>query len=606
MDSRDPNRIAVDAGRARSLQSEVASMLVQGRYLRAAAVQQEVEVLLRGLAVATPTSYREHHADSLRMLGVCLAEAGRKEEAAARFAEAIDLHRALAADGRPETLQQLVFCLKTREENLDIASDERFASHDERIGIMRTLAQTDPQAHLPSLADTLRSVADSRIRSGGQASGLLLHREALEIERHLAASSDGKHRDFAARLRTHALLLLALGRLEGLSAASEAIRLEWQLAEGHCWIFADRMRAFVNAAAGAAWSRSLFLALVISALRAPSSAPPARDIFDSIRSARAKRADATSRPTAEDRADIERVASLVREAEAASVAKQYETARTLLEKVAQSYRHVGPGVDGLHLTCLADVLERLCRLLLDTGNASKALAVQREAVEVRRALLDTDPRQALVNLGNTLRAFSSIPGAPYREAAAALAEAEDAIGLAYASHPQDEGDKAMATQWEKAMVALWEERSSWEMARGHRRKALQYGRMALKMHHKLLEAHGSRWLPRVAACLRSLAAKMLVVGHPEAILVVAELVDVQWQDARFSRPGVSIDVAQQEAPIDLSAGLGEHTPLSVTRSWRFLDGFWRLVSKDIPQAVGDHLRLGKLRYCAARKWRAVG
>ncbi|KUF12948.1 hypothetical protein AT728_37960 [Streptomyces silvensis] len=220
-------------------------------------------------------------AAALANLAICLAQAGRREEACAAAQEAVHIRRDLARD-RPHTHEpalatalvnlsrrltrvarhteahraaaEAVTVLRGLAETGSGAFDEDFAAAlvnlgaclaplgataevcrvlQEAVAVRRRLAARQPRQFEPALAAALQSLALESFRAGSRGRAGAAWHEAVELRRRFAATGGDRERsDLAGLLRTIAWMHL-VERWElprALEAIEEAVGLLWWLA----------------------------------------------------------------------------------------------------------------------------------------------------------------------------------------------------------------------------------------------------------------------------------------------------------------------------------------------------------------------------------------
>jgi tetratricopeptide (TPR) repeat protein len=130
-------------------------------------------------------------AAGLNTLSVHLTEAGRFREALAASEEAHGLVRRLA-EADPDTyLEELAFCLNNISADYDHLgqSTEAMAASDEAVRLFRLLADREPDAHLPDLAASLHNLSLRHSAHGEPAAAHASAQEALRLNQRLAERS---------------------------------------------------------------------------------------------------------------------------------------------------------------------------------------------------------------------------------------------------------------------------------------------------------------------------------------------------------------------------------------------------------------------------------
>ncbi|MCG5435417.1 tetratricopeptide repeat protein, partial [Micromonospora foliorum] len=131
--------------------------------------------------------------------------------------------------------------------------EEALARTEQAVTIRRRLAETNPTAHLPDLANSLNNLGGGLCEVGRHDEALAPTEQAVTIRRRLAGTNPTAHLpDLADSLHAHAWVCLKVN--DNLAAAfdsvNEAIRLYESLAERLPRISSDRLFAAHQTLAG--------------------------------------------------------------------------------------------------------------------------------------------------------------------------------------------------------------------------------------------------------------------------------------------------------------------------------------------------------------------
>lgn len=170
-----------DAARAGILARTATQLRLANRFDEAATMWQQVVGLHRSLA-------RDHGnlpklAGALNQLGICLSEAGRREEALEAIREAVDIDRRLA-DQQPDAFRSaLASSLNNLGNSLSSMGrrDEALAAALEAVDIHRDLAARRPEAFLSDLAMSLNNLGIRLSDVGRPEEALRATQEAISL-----------------------------------------------------------------------------------------------------------------------------------------------------------------------------------------------------------------------------------------------------------------------------------------------------------------------------------------------------------------------------------------------------------------------------------------
>ena len=158
----------------------------------------------------------------------------RFREAIISLAEAVDIHRTTAADGRPTSLHHLagsLHNLPSWQGRMEQRA-EALANITEAVRIRRALAEANPDAFRPDLAGSLANLAHQQKWMGKIQDALSSVTESVSVLRKLAESDpDAFQPDFAIVLKDLAGTYYDLGQhAEALALGSEAVGIDSGLA----------------------------------------------------------------------------------------------------------------------------------------------------------------------------------------------------------------------------------------------------------------------------------------------------------------------------------------------------------------------------------------
>ncbi|WP_263972713.1 tetratricopeptide repeat protein [Streptomyces aureocirculatus] len=206
-----------------------------GRREEACAAALEAVQIRRGLARANPHTHEPALATALVNLSRRLTRVARHAEAHRAAAEAVAVLRGLAEGGSVTFDEDLAAALMNLGACLAPlgATTEVCRVLQEAVTVRRRLAARLPRQFEPALAAALQSLALESFRTGSRGRAGAAWDEAVELRRRFAAAGgDGERSDLAGLLRTIAWMHL-VERWElprALAAIEEAVGLLWWLA----------------------------------------------------------------------------------------------------------------------------------------------------------------------------------------------------------------------------------------------------------------------------------------------------------------------------------------------------------------------------------------
>jgi hypothetical protein len=167
---------------------------------------------------------------ALNNLAVMLSEMGRQQEALAPAEEAATTYRTLAQTNPDAHLPNLASALNNLANHLSGVGrqQEALPPAEEAATTYRTLAQTNPDAHLPNLASALNNLANTLSGVGRQQEALPPAEEAVQLRRTLAQTNPDAHLpNLASALNNLANHLSGVGRRQEALQYYETVIAEW-------------------------------------------------------------------------------------------------------------------------------------------------------------------------------------------------------------------------------------------------------------------------------------------------------------------------------------------------------------------------------------------
>jgi tetratricopeptide (TPR) repeat protein len=376
------------AGRLNNLSLRLAEL---GRREDALAAIAEAVEVRRELAAARPAAFRPDLASVLNNLSLRLADLGRPEDALAAIGEAVEVYRELAA-ARPAAFRP---DLATSLNNLSLRladlgrREDALAAIGEAVEVRRELATARPAAFRPDLlAGSLNNLSLRLAELGRPEDALAAIGEAVEVYRELAAARPATFRpDLATSLNNLSNALADLGRPEdALAAIGEAVEAYRELAAARPATFRPDLATSLNN-----------LSNRLADLGRPEDALAAIGEAVDIR-----RELAAARPAA-FRPDL--AGSLNNLSVRLADLGRREDALAAIREAVEAYRELAAARPAAFRPDLASVLNNLSLRLADLGRREDALAAIDEAVEVYRELAAARPTAFRPDLAGALIAL---------------------------------------------------------------------------------------------------------------------------------------------------------------------------------------------------------
>lgn len=339
------------------------------------AIQEAVD-LCRNLAATRPDAYRPELAGSLTNLSNALTILGRREPALAAAEEAVDLYRDLAAANPDRYRPYLATSLNNLANALNnLGRRERgLTVIEEAVRLYRVLAATDPDAYRPDLAGSLNNLSDALRDLGRPSAALTAAKEAFTLFSELAAAHpDVYSPDLAGLLNNLSNALDNLGRPElALTAIEEAVRLYRDLAATYPGAYRPDLAMSVNN-----------LSAVLRNLGQPEPAlTAAEEAVGLYRELAATHPDVYHRPLG---------GSLHNLSNTLADLGQPELALTAIEEAVGLFRNVATAHPDAYRPDLAMSLNSLADVLRSLERPEPALIAIEEAVAIRRDLAAAHP-----------------------------------------------------------------------------------------------------------------------------------------------------------------------------------------------------------------------
>ncbi|MFC9329583.1 tetratricopeptide repeat protein [Kitasatospora sp. NPDC057015] len=331
---------------------------------------------------------------------------------ATRLAQRLVQHHRTLAETDPDAhLANLATALNNLSLRLGETGrwDEGLAAVQEALAIRRTLAEADPDAHLTGLATALNVLSLRLGETGRWEEGLAAVQEATDHFRVLAQADPGAHLPrLASALNNLSLGLNEVGRRkEGVAAAQEA---------------AGRLRALAEADPDAHLPN---LALALNNLSVQLGEVGRREEgLAAVQEATDLRALAEANPDAHLPNLAQALDTLSNQL--GDAGRREESLAAALE-ATDHFRALAEANPDAHLPNLAMALDTLSNQLGDAGRREESLTAIEEAVVIRRALAQSNPVLFEADLRQSLEVLARLEGLeqPARDALAEHVSDED-------------------------------------------------------------------------------------------------------------------------------------------------------------------------------------
>jgi tetratricopeptide (TPR) repeat protein len=398
--------------------------------------------------------------------------------------------------------------------------DDALAAAEHAAGIHRRLAEVNPAAYLPDLAQSLTNFANGLLRVGRREEALAAADEAVELYRRLAGADPTYRYGLALSLNNIGLMFSEVGRREeALAASNETAELYQRMAEAN-------PAAYLPDLAIALLNLGKDLAEVGRQEEALAAAMEAVERFRRL---------AGADPGAHLRGlamSLNNVGVLGRQS------GRREEALAPASEAVELYRQLAEANPAAYQPELAGALGNLAALFLQVGRREEALAKANEAVELYRRLAEANPAAYQPDLAMSLTSLGAIlhdAGHPEEALARARAAAELYRRLAEANPAAYQPDLARSLGNLGAVL----------LAAGHPEEALAAAHEAAEILRRLAEAYPAAYLPDLARSLNILAPLILQAGRPEEALAAAhEAVDIDRRLAEANPSAYQPDLAR--------------------------------------------------------------
>ncbi|WP_331720545.1 tetratricopeptide repeat protein (plasmid) [Streptomyces sp. NBC_00161] len=393
-----------------------------GRREEALAATARAVNTCRSLVVFFPAVVGPYLASLLSNLGVDLSKVGRRAEALAVTVQAVDIYRQLAATDpasyEPD-LARLLVNLGSRLSEVGRRA-EALAVTEQAVDIYRQLAATDPAAYEPGLATSLSNLGVELSEVGRRAEALAVTVQAVDIYRQLAATDPAAYEPDLARL------LVNLGsRLSEVGRRAEALAVTVQAVDIYRQLAATDPAAYEPGLATSLSNLGVDLSKVGRRAEALAVTVQAVDIYRQL----AATDPASYEP---DLARLlvnlgSRLSEVGRRAEALAVTVQ----------AVDIYRQLAATDPAAYEPDLASLLTDLSKQLLEAGRLADALATIGQAIDIYLRPADTRPAAYAPLAANALAIWASIManGGHLTEALSATVEAEKCLRALTAAEP---------------------------------------------------------------------------------------------------------------------------------------------------------------------------
>jgi hypothetical protein len=394
------------------------------------------------------------------------------------------------------------------------------AAAQEAADTFRQLAETNPDAYLPGLAGSSINIAIRLAEVGQREAALVPAREAADAFRQLAETNDAYRPDLAMSLDTLGSRLAGVGQREAaLVPAQEAVGIRRQLAE-------TNPDAYLPDLAGAVSNLGSWLAEVGERQAALAAAQEAADTFRQL---------AETNPDAYLPGLAASLSNLgVRLAE---VGQRGAALVPALEAVGIRHQLAQANPDA-YLPDLAISLNNIGSLLASVGHPEAALVPALEAVGIRRQLAQANPDAYLPDLAKSLNNIAGLLAGVGRgePALKAAQEAADTCRQLAQANP-DAYLPNLAWSLDNLGTRLAE--------MGQRQAALAPAQEAVSIRRQLTQANPDAYLPDLAGSLNNIAIHLAATGQLDAALAPAqEAADICRQLAQANPDAYLPDLAR--------------------------------------------------------------
>ncbi|MFE3992410.1 tetratricopeptide repeat protein, partial [Streptomyces goshikiensis] len=320
---------------------------------------------------------------------------GDRQSALTTITQAADLYRTLAQTNPAAHLPNLAMSLNNLA-NVQAETGDRqsaLTTITQAADLYRTLAQTNPAAHLPNLAMSLNNLANVQAETGDRQSALTTITQAADLYRTLAQTNPAAHLpDLAMSLNNLANVQAETGdRQSALTTITEAVTIRRALAQTNPAAYLPDLSMSLN-----------------NLSTCQSSTGDRQSALTTITEAvTIQRALAQTNPAAH----LPNLAmSLNNLATALSATGDPQGALTTATEAVTLHRALARTNPAAYLPNLAMGLNNLANAQAETGDRQSALTTITEAVTLHRALARTNPAAYLPNLAmglNNLATFQS-------------------------------------------------------------------------------------------------------------------------------------------------------------------------------------------------------
>ncbi|MFE2916734.1 tetratricopeptide repeat protein [Kitasatospora indigofera] len=324
-----------------------------------------------------------------------------------------DRYRTLAEDDPDTHLPHLTTSLNNLSLHLGEVGrrEEGLTAAEEAVAIRRTLAKANPDTHLPSLTSSLNNLAIRLVEVGRREEGLTAIEEAVAIRRSLAEANPDTHLpDLAMFLNNLSVCLGEVGRREeGLTAAEEAVAIRRSLAEADPDTHLPELAQALNN-----------LAIRLGEVGRRGEGLTAVEEAVAIRRTLAEANPDTHLP--------ELAMSLNNLSVDLGEVGRREEGLTAVEETVGLYRTLVEANPAAYLPNLASTLNNLSVDLGEVGRREEGLTAIEEAVAIRRSLAKANPDAYLPDLAQALNNLAIRLGEVGRREEG-LTAAEEAVAI---------------------------------------------------------------------------------------------------------------------------------------------------------------------------------
>jgi hypothetical protein len=382
----------------------------------------------------------------------------------------------------------------------------------EAVEILRQLADASPDEYMPQLAAGLANLGGLLGEAGQREAGLRAVRDAVELYRPLAEAIPDAHLGgLAGALTNLGSRLWEAGQREaGLGASREAVELWRQLAE------ADRDQNLPNLA----WALNNMGGLLGNLGRREEALTLVQESHEIFRQLAEADPDAYLPEMAKS---LNNQGVWLRET------RQWEAALRAARESVEIHRQLAETNPDAYLPYLAGTLRNLGILQVEAGNPESSLTAALEAVEIWRQLAEADPVAYLPDLAFGLQSLGfwlgqgEIGPEPVQESIEIYRQLAEAEPVAYLP--------SLAS----GLCNL----GAWLGEKGDNEEALRPAQESVEIYRQLAEADPGAHLQGLAKSLNGLGHRLTETRQQEALEPVQESVEI-WRQLAEADPDICL------------------------------------------------------------------